>query len=231
MNTLQKLFNYFTTAEKVIWSGSFAAISISFFVFDGEGYLSYLASVIGITALILCARGNPLGQLMCIVFGLMYAFISFGFAYYGEVITYLGMSVPMAALSLISWLRNPFKGNKSQVAVNRITKREIPFMLVLAVIVTALMYFALELFGTANLIPSTISVFTSFVAVYLTYRRSPYFALAYGINDVVLMVLWILACLVDISYLSVVICFGVFLVNDIYSFVNWRRMQKRQAQG
>ena len=231
MNTLQKLFNYFTTAEKVIWSGSFAAISISFFVFDGEGYLSYLASVIGITALILCARGNPLGQLMCIVFGLMYAFISFGFAYYGEVITYLGMSVPMAALSLISWLRNPFKGNKSQVAVNRITKREIPFMLVLAVIVTALMYFALELFGTANLIPSTISVFTSFVAVYLTHRRSPYFALAYGINDVVLMVLWILACLVDISYLSVVICFGVFLVNDIYSFVNWRRMQKRQAQG
>ena len=89
-------------------------------------------------------------------------------------------------------------------------------------------YFILKHFGTANLLPSTLSVTTSFIAVYLTFRRCPWFALAYAANDVVLIVLWVLASLTDIHYLSVTVCFVAFLFNDIYGFVNWQRMKKRQ---
>ena len=70
---------------------------------------------------------------------------------------------------------------------------------------------------------------TSFLAVYLTFRRSPYYALAYAANDVVLIVLWTLAAIEDLSYLSVIICFVMFLANDLYGFLNWRKMQKKQA--
>ena len=89
-------------------------------------------------------------------------------------------------------------------------------------------YFILDAFNTANIIPSTLSVTTSFLAVYLTWRRSPYFALAYAANDIVLIILWILATRRDLSYLSVTVCFTVFLVNDLYGFISWRRMAKRQ---
>ena len=89
-------------------------------------------------------------------------------------------------------------------------------------------YFLLKWLGTANLWVSTFSVTTSFIAALLTYRRSPWFALAYAANDVVLIILWSLAMLEDPSYISVTVCFAVFLANDLYSFVNWRRMQKRQ---
>ena len=95
-------------------------------------------------------------------------------------------------------------------------------------VVTLGFYFILEHFNTANIIPSTLSVATSFIAVYLTFRRSPYFALAYAANDVVLILLWTLAAAENISYLSVIICFVMFLVNDLYGFVNWKRMEKRQ---
>ena len=78
--------------------------------------------------------------------------------------------------------------------------------------------------------PSTLSVTTSFLAVYLTFRRNPYFALAYAANDVVLIVLWILASIDDIRYVSVVVCFAAFLVNDIYGFLNWRKMERRQRE-
>ena len=64
----------------------------------------------------------------------------------------------------------------------------------------------------------------------LTYLRSPYYALGYAANDVVLIVLWVLASVVDISYLSMVVCFIMFLVNDLYGFINWRRMQRKQGQ-
>ena len=146
------------------------------------------------------------------------------------MLTYLGMTAPMAVVSLVSWLRNPFQGNHSEVEVNRLPRREIPFMLVLTAAVTVVFYFLLRFFHTANLLPSTLSVTTSFLAVYLTFRRSAYFPLAYAANDLVLIVLWTLAAMEDPSYLSVVICFVMFLVNDGYGFLSWSRMQNRQQQ-
>lgn len=95
-------------------------------------------------------------------------------------------------------------------------------------VVTVIFYYVLVCFHTANIIPSTISVTTSFVAVHLTFRRSPFFSLAYAANDVVLIVLWVLACGEDIRYVSVVICFVAFLVNDMYGFYSWNKMEKRQ---
>ncbi len=89
-------------------------------------------------------------------------------------------------------------------------------------------YLILDGFNTANIVPSTISVITSFLAVYLTFRRSPYFALAYAANDIVLLILWGLASMVDIRYLSVVVCFIAFLINDVYGFMSWKKMRKRQ---
>lgn len=103
-------------------------------------------------------------------------------------------------------------------------------MWLLTVAVTVIFYFILDYFGTANILPSTLSVTTSFLAVYLTFRRSPYFALAYAANDVILIVLWILASVSDIRYISVVVCFAVFLFNDVYSFISWQRMRRRQSQ-
>lgn len=219
---------YFSKTEIILWCGSVILILSSFCVFDKENFLTLAASLIGVTSLIFNAKGNPFGQLLMVVFSILYGIISFSFAYYGEMITYLGMTGPMALFALISWLRNPYKGNKSEVAVNRISGKETVFMLLLTAAVTVLFYFILDFFGTANMLPSTISVTTSFIAVYLTFRRSPYFALAYAANDIVLIVLWVMAAMTDISYLSVIICFVVFLVNDIYGFLSWLKMEKRQ---
>jgi nicotinamide mononucleotide transporter len=169
-------------------------------------------------------------QLLMVVFSLLYGIISYTFSYYGEMITYLGMTMPMAIFALISWLKNPYNGNKAEVKVNSIGKRENVCMWIVTFVVTFLFYLILKCFNTANIIPSTISVTTSFLAVYLTFRRSPYFALAYAANDIVLIILWILASLYDIRYVSVVVCFIAFFANDIYGFVSWRKMKTRQQE-
>ena len=216
--------------EFIIWISSVTLIMSFFLIFDRGNYWALVASLIGTTALIYNSRGEPLGPALLIIFSLIYGAISFGCRYYGEMITYVGMSMPMAVFALVSWLRNPFEKGKTQVRVNRIGKTEVLLMLLLSVVVTVAFYFILKYFGTANLLPSTLSVITSFIAAYLTFRRSPYFALAYAANDVILIVLWTLATIKDISYLSVLVCFGVFLFNDTYGFVRWRMMQRRQEQ-
>lgn len=225
---MKRLLNYFTKFEIGLWTSSVLLILVSFCIFDRENYLTLLASLIGATFLIFNAKGNPIGQLLTMVFGLLYAIISYEYAYYGEMITYMGMTFPMAFFALISWLKNPYEKGKAEVKVNKLSKKELVFMFVLTAVVTIVFYFILKYFNTANIIPSTISITTSFLAVYLTFRRSPFFAFAYAMNDLVLIVLWVLASITDISYLSVIICFVVFFVNDMYGFINWKQMEKRQ---
>ncbi len=225
---MRKILTYFTFSEIVLWSISILLITVPFFIFDRENYLTYGASIVGVSALLLNAKGNPIGQVTIIIFSIMYGYISFKNQYYGEMLTYVGMSGPMAFFSLISWLKNPYNGNKSEVRIHRIRWYEILTISVLTVIVTIIFYFLLKYCDTANLLVSTFSVTTTFFAVCLTMRRSPYFALAYCLNDVVLIILWGLAVPEDVSNISVLMCFVAFFINDIYGYINWRRMQIRQ---
>lgn len=227
---MAKLKDYFSKSEIILWSSSVMVIIISFCVFDRANYMTLCASLIGVTSLIFNAKGNPFGQLLMVVFSLLYGIIAYTFSYYGEMITYLGMTMPMAVFALISWLKNPYNGNKAEVKVNSIGKRENICMWIGTFAITGIFYFILKYFNTANIIPSTLSVTTSFLAVYLTVRRSSYFALAYAANDIVLIMLWILASLYDIRYNSVVVCFVAFLVNDIYGFISWKKMKIRQEE-
>ena len=226
MKGFKKLITYFTITEICLWFFSIAFIITSFCIFDRENYLTLFASIVGITALIFCAKGNPIGQVLMVFFSIVYGVISYSFRYYGEMLTYLGMTLPMATFALISWLKNPFKGKRSEVTVNTLNKKDFIVISISAILVTTAFYFILSAFNTANIVFSTISITTSFIAVFLTFKRSPYFALVYALNDVVLIVLWTLASLVDIKYISVVVCFIAFLVNDLYGFINWQRMKK-----
>ena len=225
---MRKLLNYFSKAELILWLSSMILIITFFCIFDRKEYLNLCSSLIGSTALIFCAKGNPIGQALILVFSILYGIISFGFAYYGEMLTYLGMTAPMAIFALVSWIRHPYEKNHSEVKIHTLSKLDIIITIPLAVAVTIAFYFILQALGTSNLWVSTFSVTTSFIAAYFSFKRSPYFAIAYAVNDIVLIVLWILAALENISYISVIVCFVAFLANDIYSFINWKRMQKRQ---
>ena len=231
MKKLRDHIRYFRRGEIILWGGSMAVIFLSFLIFDRKNYLTLAASLVGVTSLIYNAKGNPFGQLLMVIFSLMYGVISWNCRYYGEMITYLGMTMPMAVFALVSWLRNPYGQGRAEVRVNRIGKTEAVFACALAAVVTFLFYRILAFFNTANPGLSAVSVTTSFLAVYLTFRRSAFFAAAYAANDIVLIALWGLAARTDISCLSVAACFAAFLANDVYGYISWQRMEKRQARG
>ncbi len=219
---------YFSKGEVALWAVSAVAILFSFALFDRQNWLTLVASLTGVTSLIYSAKGHPVGQLLMVLFSLMYGVISFAVRYYGEMITYLGMTMPMAAFALLSWLRHPYQGNRAQVSVHQIGQREWGFALLLTAAVTILFSFILAAFHTQRLALSTLSVATSFLAVYLTFRRSPWFAAAYAANDVVLSLLWSPTATEDRACLSVAVRFIAFLANDVYGFVSWRRMARQQ---
>ena len=222
------LFRDLTGFERALWAVSAVVVTLSFLLSPEKDILSLIASLIGVTALIFVAKGYVFGQALTVVFAVFYGTISFFFRYYGEMITYLCMTSPIAILSVIEWLRHPYK-DSAEVQVRKMKPHQMLLLFALSGAVTAVFYFILRALGNANLLFSTISVATSFLASALTFMRSPWYALAYAANDVVLIVLWVLASISDPAYIPMIACFLAFLANDVYGFYNWRRMMKRQS--
>ncbi|MBQ5777364.1 MAG: nicotinamide mononucleotide transporter, partial [Oscillospiraceae bacterium] len=144
------------------------------------------------------------------------------------MITYLGMTFPAATWALFEWLRNPY--TKREVKVARMTPKKWTLLTIGTAVVTLIMWRVLAFFNTPNLIISTVSIATSFFACMLVVLRSPYYALFYGLNDIVLITLWVLASIEDPRNIPMIVCFVIFLANDTYGFINWRRMESRQKK-
>lgn len=219
-------FKGLTKFEWGLWLCSMIVVLITGVLGGTSSILSLIASLVGVTSLIFAARGDVFGPILMVVFAVLYGIVSYTFRYYGEIITYLGMSAPISLMAVYSWLKNPHK--QGEVKIADMSKKQCAIMLLVTAGVTTAFYFILDALHTPNMVFSTISIATSFLAAYLTVLRHPAYALSYAANDVVLIILWVLASFDDPSYLTMVVCFTVFLINDLYGFINWRKMKKRQ---
>lgn len=226
MNLIESVKNL-SVFERCLWGCSVLTIIGSCVFSKGDYGPAVAASLVGVTALIFIAKGDAIGQLLTVIFSILYSLVSLKFRYFGEIFTYLGMTAPIAVVSMISWLKNPYKAR--EVKVNDLKKSSWVMLFLAAAVVTFLFYFILKACGTTNLFVSTISIATSFAASGLMFFRSPYYALAYAANDIVLIILWVMAAVNNIEYLSMVICFVIFFINDLYGFWNWRLIKIRQS--
>ena len=200
-------------------------------VFGQTEAVRLAATVSGVTALIFMASGSVWGQILTVVFSILYGIISFECRYYGEMITYVFMSLPIAAFSAVVWFRHPHEKGVDVVSVHRLKPFEKVIVAAGAAASTVIFYFVLKYFDTPNLGWSTVSVLTSFAAASLCLFRSPFYALAYAVNDIVLIVLWSLMSTADEGYIPVIACFILFLINDMYAFVRWKRRECEQHPG
>lgn len=222
-----------TTREWGLWIGSLVIVVASNFLSGDVDLLTMLAACVGVTSLIFAAKGNVWAQILMIVFSILYGIISWKFRYWGEMITYLGMTMPMAIWSTITWIKNPSEGGK-EVEIQHLTKKHIVGVVFFGAVTTVVFGWILYRLNTPNLLFSTISVTTSFLAASLTMLRSSYYALGYASNDIVLIVLWTLASIENPAYIPVVVNFVIFFFNDMYGFTSWKKrelVQKEMVSG
>ncbi|MCD8285969.1 MAG: nicotinamide riboside transporter PnuC [Clostridia bacterium] len=228
MKKIRNPFKHLNKFDWTLWICSMAAVVASFFAVGSTDWLTLVTSVVGVTSLIFAAKGDFFGLILMLAFSIIYAVVSFFFRYYGESITYIVMEFPTCLVSLISWLRHPASDDGAEVRVGRIKAKHIIILVVLAAAIGVAFYYILRALNTENLEVSTVSVVTSFAALYLMALRIPAYAAMYAVNDIVLITLWSLACVQSIYYLPMVVCFAVFLINDIYGFILWLMRSKKQ---
>ena len=126
-----------TRNEWILWLGSLIIITISNIISGDFNLLTLITTWIGITALIFAAKGNVWAQILIIVFSILYGIISWQFRYWGEMITYLGMTLPMAIWSTITWIKNP-ASTGNEVAIQKLTKKHIAGIILFSIIINSL---------------------------------------------------------------------------------------------
>ena len=225
---LKNPFRCLTKKEWSIWIVSLIVVIASNILSGDFDLLTLVAALTGVTSLILAAKGNVWAQILIIVFSILYGIISWQFRYWGEMITYMGMCMPMAIWSTITWIRNPSEENENEVAIQKLNRKHVVILILSCVIVTGVFYYILEFLNTPNLVLSTVSVATSFLAAALTMLRFSFYALGYASNDLVLIVLWVLASLENPVYIPVVVNFLIFFFTDMYGFVSWKKRELKQ---
>ena len=95
-----------TKKEWCLWLGSLFIVIVSNVLADKFDLITMVAACVGITSLVFAAKGNVWSQILMVLFSILYGIISWRFHYWGEMITYLGMTMPMAIWSTIKCIKN-----------------------------------------------------------------------------------------------------------------------------
>ena len=225
---MKKMFKDWSIFEKVLLVGSILIVSITGIIFKSD-LLTPICSIVGIITALLLAKGKYMGQVFGVLICILYSIVSFKNKFYGEVIIYLGISLPMYIMGIISWIRHQEKKTKS-VEVNKISKKEWIVVSFASILVFVGIYFLLKAFNTNQLIVSSLSVLDSLFSSYLLIRRSKYGFYFYVVNDLTLIVLWGIPCITGSFFLIPMLMNPIInLVNDTYAIYNWKKLEKMQS--
>ena len=225
---MKKIFGRWKWWEIAFLAVSIIALTVTFVIGKEKNWLSFISSILGVIDVMFFAKGLVLAPFLCTVDCVLYSIISYKQHYYGEMIIYIGLMIPICLISIISWLRNRKKDDKSKVEVNKVRAKEFIILAAVSVVTTFGFYFMLKAFNTSQLIISTLSLVTSVFSAYLLFRRNSYYALGYMANDAILIILWSMSVVnFGLTFLPMVIRFCLFFINDTYGFVRWKLEEKK----
>lgn len=222
------MFKDWTKFEKLLLFASIILVALVGIIFKSN-LLTTICSIVGIITALLLAKGKNLGQMFGLLIVVLYSIVSFKNRYYGEVIIYLCIMLPMYIIGIISWLKHQNKETNT-VEVNSIKTKEWIIVFIVSLGAFISIYFLLKLFNTNQLFISSLSVIDSLFAIYLGIRRSKYSFYFYVVNDLILILLWGIPVISgSLILLPMIFNPTINLINDIYGIYNWKKLEKIQG--
>lgn len=228
INVIKKYFKDWILFEKLILILSLVTISVVGIIFKSS-FFTLFTALTAVTTTMLLAKGKKEAYIFYLICIILYIFVSYDNRYYGEVILYLFLILPMCISSLITWVKHPYKKTNT-VEVNMVLKKEMYLVYISILPISILLYFILKTFNTNELLVSTFTFVCSLLANYFQIRRNKNSFYFYVIEDVSLLVLWIIPIIKgDLSLLPLIINSTFNLISDSYGVYNWRKLEKTQG--
>ncbi len=223
---IKQILNELKWYDYLLLAISITPIIVMFSLYPGN-YWSLASSLTAVISVLFISKGLVIGQVFSLMYAIAYGVTGFISGYYGETIVEITMMFPLNVASIIVWYRNRYKGG-AVVKVGHMSPKSWLILATSTITILVSFFFILRAINTQNLIVSTLSIATSFAATYLCVKRSPYYAAAYMLNDIVLIILWSIELNNSHEYITLLISSIVLFINDLYGLYNWLRMRNSQ---
>ena len=211
-----------TRFEKILCFSSITIVLIAG-ILSSSNLLTISCSIMGITCVITQAKGKLISQFIGFILVVLYSILSFQNKYYGEVLIFIFIMMPLFIVGIVSWIRNINKETNT-VVKNELSKKEWIVLLIISIILFVGLYYLLKYFNTQQLLISTLSMITSLFGTYLVARRSKYAFLFYMGNDIILLILWGLPVVNgELGLIPMIFNPIINFINDIYGWKSWNK--------
>ena len=205
-------------------------LPVSFSIIFGSSVIECITAVLSIVVAVLFTKGFYWGYILAIINLCFYSIVEYGAGFYGELFINWGLYFPMYVFGLFEWLKHQDKEKSTIIIRKKMSKKEYIILIASQVVCCVPYYFILASLNATNPIVGALSIAASFVAAYLSARRSLYCFVGYIVNDLVCIVLWTVQTItVDISCITVLLSPALLLLNDIYGVFSWYKLRKQQT--
>ena len=204
---------------------------LTFALVKNRNWLAFSCSIVGIVSMFSFSKGFVIAPILGVIYDAFYIAVAATQRFWGEVIIFAGIMLPVELASIFNWFKNKNKDNSALVTSNKISKKEWFILGSVIIASTVGLFFVLQALGTNQLVINTLSLAANGAGVYLMFRRNKYYSLAYCIDDLVSIVLWAMAvATAGVQFLPSLVCMISFALIDFYGFVVWTKKDKQAQQ-
>jgi nicotinamide mononucleotide transporter len=227
MKKLVNIFREWTIIELVLLASTLILIIGSGILYKSS-WITIIASLSGTLYALYQARGKVLAQFIGIIEVILYSYLSYTNKYYGEVLLYVLLVLPLNITGIFSWIKNKSDITK-KVIQSELKRREWLILGIGSVVLFFIIYLLLRYFNTSELLVSTFSLVIYLIATYLVVRRSKYGFLFYILSDIILIILWSIPIFKgDLLLIPILFEPLILLFNDTYGWISWSKENKNE---
>lgn len=225
---MRNYFKDWNLFEK-IWLLTFTIVNIYLFFAWQDSWIGLTASLTGMLCVVLTAKAKISSFYWGLINILTYSYVAYKSAYYGDVMLNMLYFLPMTFFGIYFWKKNVKKEKETKtVLVRSLSWKNKAYWLILSVIVVFVYGLFLKwLNGTLPFVDSTTTIFSIVATILLTKRCSDQW-FYWIMVDVFSIVMWAYIFLRDGNEVSMLVMWSAFLVNALYGYYNWRKMEKQQ---
>jgi len=226
---MKRYFKGWNLFEK-IWLLTFTLVNIYLFFAWQDSWIGLIASLTGMLCVVLTAKARISSFYWGLINILTYSYVAYKSAYYGDVMLNMLYFLPMTFIGIYFWKRNLKKNNKGEVAVKSLNWKNRFIWFGSAIIILIIYGLILKIIkGTLPFIDSATTVFSIIATIMLNKRLTEQWFF-WIMVDVLSIIMWAYIFIKSQGDVSMLVMWSAFLVNALYGYYNWRKMEKNQNE-
>lgn len=216
------------------WIAIFTLVNIYLFFAWDDTLLGLITSISGMLCVVLVAKGKISNYYFGIIQTGTYAYISYEYGLYGEVMLNALFYFPLQFIGLYLWNKHKTKQTVigEEIQVSALTKKGWAVTLSIFLMIFVLYGLLLKNIGGNVVWIDSATTTLSVIAQILMLRRFTEQWLFWIAVNVLSIALWLKALIIQGGNdISMLVMWTAFLINSIYGYYNWSKMYKQQKGG